>query len=451
MAEPTISVATQNACKLCSPLGATFALKGIADSISIIHGSQGCSTYIRRYMISHFKEPIDIASSNFSEDTAIFGGNKNLQIALDNIRVQYNPRLIGIATSCLSETIGEDVPMILREYREARAGEDLPYLIHVSTPSYRETHSEGFHTVARALVENISEDTDKGNHVTLLPGMVSPADLRYFKEIVSDFGVDYNLIPDYSETLDGGLWDQYHRIPEGGTPIESIRRAGGSLATIEMGATLRREKSAGGFLNDKFGVPLYSIGMPIGIRETDKLFAALEENTGTPTPKKHSDERNRLIDAYVDGHKYVFGQRAAVYGEQDFVVAMVGFLSEVGIIPAVAASGGKSGVFEEKIREIYPDTDKHSISIIEDVDFMDIEAEAREQNADLVIGNSKGFKLSKALDIPLIRAGFPIHDRFGGSRILHVGYRGAQQLFDRIVNAVIEQRQAENPVGYTYM
>ena len=65
--------ATQNACKLCTPLGAALAFEGIENSVPLLHGSQGCSTYIRRYMISHFKEPVDIASSNFSEETAVFG------------------------------------------------------------------------------------------------------------------------------------------------------------------------------------------------------------------------------------------------------------------------------------------------------------------------------------------------------------------------------------------
>ena len=53
--------------------------------------------------------------------------------------------------------------------------------------------------------------------------------------------------------------------------------------------------------------------------------------------------------------------------------------------------------------------------------------------------------------MPLIRVGFPIHDRIGGARLLHIGYRGAQQLFDRITNALIEEAQRKSPVGYTYM
>jgi hypothetical protein len=45
------------------------------------------------------------------------------------------------------------------------------------------------------------------------------------------------------------------------------------------------------------------------------------------------------------------------------------------------------------------------------------------------------------LKVPLIRVGFPIHDRIGGQRVLHLGYRGAQELFDRIINALLEVKQ----------
>ncbi|OQX05718.1 MAG: hypothetical protein BWK76_27095, partial [Desulfobulbaceae bacterium A2] len=65
-------------------------------------------------------------------------------------------------------------------------------------------------------------------------------------------------------------------------------------------------------------------------------------------------------------------------------------------------------------------------------------------------GHSKGYHLARKLNVPLIRVGFPIHDRFGGQRILHLGYRGAQNLFDLIVNAVIARRQDSSPVGYAY-
>ena len=68
-----------------------------------------------------------------------------------------------------------------------------------------------------------------------------------------------------------------------------------------------------------------------------------------------------------------------------------------------------------------------------------------------IIGSSKGYAMARRFGIPLIRIGFPIHDRIGGQRILHVGYRGSQRLFDEIVNTVIAAKQDRSPVGYSYM
>ena len=64
---------------------------------------------------------------------------------------------------------------------------------------------------------------------------------------------------------------------------------------------------------------------------------------------------------------------------------------------------------------------------------------------------NKGYGFARKLQIPLVRVGFPIHDRVDGPRLLHIGYRGAQQLFDRIINAVIAAAQDASPVGYSYM
>ena len=70
---------------------------------------------------------------------------------------------------------------------------------------------------------------------------------------------------------------------------------------------------------------------------------------------------------------------------------------------------------------------------------------------DLLIGNSKGFTLSRKTGIPLIRVGFPIHDRISGPRSLHLGYRGAQVMFDKIVDKLMEIKQSSNDIGYTYI
>jgi len=85
------------------------------------------------------------------------------------------------------------------------------------------------------------------------------------------------------------------------------------------------------------------------------------------------------------------------------------------------------------------------------MDFFEISELAETLEPDLLIGHSKGASLARKLNIPIIRVGFPIHDRMGGQRILHLGYRGAQNLFDLVINSVIAKKQADSPVGYSYM
>ncbi len=442
--------ATTNACKLCKPLGAALAFRGIESCVPFLHGSQGCATYMRRYIISHFNEPIDIASSSLGEKQAIYGGGPNLKLGLNNVTSKYAPKIIGVATTCLTETIGDNVPMILAEYQKEIATADTPLVVHVSTPSFAGTHMEGFNAAVKAVVEQLATEGEPNQTINLLSGFISTADIRYLREVCIDFDLDATILPDYSDTLDGQAQNDYPLIPEGGTPLSAIRNMGGARATIELGSTLPAE-TGGKILEQKFGTKLYQTGMPIGIRATDALFDRLSELSGKAVPARHTAARGRLIDSMVDGHKYIFGKRAVVYGEEDLVVGITSFLAEIGIHTVLCASGGKSGKFTSSIAAALEGMDCDLPEVKEDVDFYDIETMAKELQVDLVIGHSKGYAFARKENLPLIRVGFPIHDRVGGQRILHLGYHGAQALFDLITNTVIDKKQSDSPVGYSYM
>jgi len=443
-------ISTTNACKLCTPLGACLAFKGIEGAVPYLHGSQGCATYMRRYIISHYNEPIDIASSSLSEKHAVYGGGPNLKLGLTNVAAKYRPALIGIATTCLTETIGDDVKMYLHQYAEDTKGSvGLPTFVNVSTPSYSGTHMEGFHAAIREVVAQLSEGGPRTEAVNLLPGFVSSADYRLLAEIMADFGLGCTLLPDLSETMDGPALLEYEKIQGGGTPIAAIKAMGRSQATIEFGPTLAA--TGGTVLAEKFSVANHRIGMPVGIRETDAFFSLLETISGRPTPEKYAKQRGRLVDAYVDGHKYIFGKRAILYGEEDLLVGMCSLLAEIGVQPVLCASGGTSGKLKAAIANATGDTLLEQPQVFEGMDFFEISEIAETLQSDLVVGHSKGYPLAKKLNIPLIRVGFPIHDRVGGQRILHLGYAGAQQLFDLVANAMIEKKQNDSPVGYFYM
>ncbi|MBI4963679.1 MAG: nitrogenase [Desulfomonile tiedjei] len=448
-------VSTTNACKLCKPLGACLAFRGIEGAVPYLHGSQGCATYMRRYIISHFREPMDIASSSLGEKHAVYGGGPNLKLGIRNVMTKYRAGLIGIATTCLTETIGDDVPGIVAEFK--REFSDLlnqhgdPEIVTVATPSYSGSHMEGFHAAVKASVKQLAQAGPKHQGVGLFPGFVSPADIRYLKEVLDDFGISATILPDISLTLDGPALDEYEKVPRGGTPVEEIKSLGGAKAAIEFGRTLSKNVTAGGLLEEEYDVPLHSLGTPIGLRESDCFFSVLEEISGRAIPERHALERGRLIDSFVDGHKYVAGKRAVVYGEADLVVGLTSFLAEIGIKPVLCATGSRTGRFEQSIHAVLDEFDIELPVIRDGMDFYEIAEEAEELHPDLLVGNSKGYHLARRWNVPLIRVGFPIHDRFGGHRTLHVGYRGAQSIFDSVVNALIERKQEQSPVGYTYI
>lgn len=447
---------TQNACKLCAPLGACLAYKGVKGAIPFLHGSQGCATYIRRYLISHFREPIDIAASNFSEASTIFGGGEALKTGLMNIVRQYSPEMIGLASTCLSETIGEDVPLALRELRISKRLTALPAMPFASTPSYAGTHADGFQAAILAIVKTLAMADFIGKKegaqiVNIMPGMLSTADLRYLREIADDFGLKAVILPDYSETLDGGPWAEYQKLPSGGTSVDEIKGMGSSAMSVEFGKVSTNGSSASEYLDNEFNVPFTRMERPIGVKATDLFMNALARISGKPVPEKYEKERARLIDSYVDGHKYVAGKTAAVFGEADMVTSICAFLSEIGITPVIAASGDMSSRFVAAMKEAVPDFDEKNIRIIDAADFRDIEEAVEDLSPNILIGSSKGFAMSRKTGVPLLRAGMPIHDRMGGARLLQVGYRGTQAFFDSVCNTLMANMQEESEIGYTYI
>jgi nitrogenase molybdenum-iron protein NifN len=233
--------------------------------------------------------------------------------------------------------------------------------------------------------------------------------------------------------------------------VPEIAQMGAACASIEFGRVLAEQESAGEFLRGRFGIRYIRLGLPIGVRETDTLFTQLEDIAGVSVPEKYVQERERLLDAYVDGHKYVRDGKAAVYGEEDLVVALASFLNEIGMIPAICASGGQSGFLKRKIAEVIPNYAGKGILVLDNTDFAELDEIIQESKPDLLIGNSKGYAIARKVDIPLVRVGFPIHDRLSGARILHVGYRGTQYLFDRITDELLAQRQEAIGKGFSYL
>lgn len=430
--------AATNTCRACAPLGAVLAFRGIRGCVPLVHGSQGCATYIRRYLISHFREPVDVASTSFTEGTTVFGGRSNLTEAVANLAREYRPEVVGVCTTCLAETIGEDTPGMLRDLAKDAAN---PRTLFVATPSFAGDQHRGFHNAVAAILAQTARGGERLRQVTLLSGPVSPADLRHLKEVTTLLGLPTVLVPDYSDTLDGPSLARYAPIPEGGTSLDQLALAGRSACTIQLGATL--EPGPGSVLEFEHNVPLRRFGLPIGVTATDAVFDALAAAAGVPLPEALVAERGRLVDAYVDGHKYCAARRVAIVGDPDLAVALAGFCAEIGMAPALVASGA----ITRRMAAAVP----AGAEVMEDADHLDIGNAIERLKPDLILGPSKCYPVARRLGIPLVRVGFPVHDRIGAGRLLHLGYRGTQRLFDEIINTFLSHRQDASEIGHAYI
>ncbi len=452
-----MAVSTTNACRMCMPLGACLAFTGIEGTVPFLHGSQGCATYIRRYLISHFAEPMDVASSSVGEAATVFGGEANLRDGIANVTRVYRPQAIGVATTCLTETIGEDVAAMLAraadpaEGIEAQTGVAIPALVHAPTPSYAGTHADGYQAALAATVGAFARAGEPTDTVVLLPGIVSPADLRHLSEVAGAYGLDHTVLPDYSDRLDGVTAAHYAMLPAGGTALDEVAATGRARASVTLGGLASPGLTlAGDVLERSFGVPSHHLPLPVGIRLTDLLADLLTELSGRGMPGPVADERGRLVDAYVDGHKHVAEKRAVVFGDEDLALGLAVWLAEIGVTPAVVATGGRSGRLADELTAYAPEL-AGRVSVLDDGDFDEIEQAAAQACPDLLVGHSKGYPIARRLGVPLVRVGLPIHDRVGAARIRHLGYRGAHDLFDRVANALVEHRQDASAVGYAYM
>ncbi|MDN5308317.1 MAG: nitrogenase molybdenum-iron protein beta chain, partial [Eubacteriaceae bacterium] len=63
----------------------------------------------------------------------------------------------------------------------------------------------------------------------------------------------------------------------------------------------------------------------------------------------------------------------------------------------------------------------------------------KNEPVDVLIGGSYGKAIARAEDIPLVRAGFPILDRYVHSYMPIVGYKGAMRLIELILTAIMDR------------
>jgi nitrogenase molybdenum-iron protein beta chain len=436
---------TINPAKTCQPIGAMYAALGIHGCLPHSHGSQGCCAYHRSTLTRHYKEPVMAATSSFTEGSSVFGGQANLLQAIANIFTTYDPDIIAVHTTCLSETIGDDIPQIVHKAGEKGSIPPGKRVIYCNTPSYVGSHVTGFANMVKGIVDAFCEPAEyRLRTVNVIPGWVEPADMRCLKKLCAEMHVESILFPDTSDVLDAPQSGSHEFYPRGGTSVEQLIRAGASQATLALGPTASTTGARA--LDAKCKVPCEILEMPIGLSATDRFVNTLRQVARVEVPQTVTDRRGRLVDMIADTQQYFYGKRVALWGDPDQLVSLSELLVDLGMKPVYVVTGTPGKKFVERMdKALRGQVPEAKVRQGAQADMFLMHQWIKEEPVDLLIGNTYGKYIARDEDIPLIRHGFPILDRVGHSYFPTVGYAGAMRLVEQILSALHDRTDRDSP------
>lgn len=425
--------------KSSQPVGAALAFLGINRAIPMMHGSQGCTAFGKVYFVRHFREPIPLQTTAMDQVSSVMGADDNVLEGLKTLCEKSGPALVGLPTTGLSETQGTDIKMAVKQFREKYPQYAPIKVVPVNTPDFSGSMESGYAAAVTAMIDVlVPKAEDSGTRPgkrprqvnVLASSMLTPGDVEVLKEIIASFGLRPVVVPDISDSLDGHLTDNdFNALTVGGTLVSEFATLGDAVATISLGASL---KKAAKLLHERTGVPAYDFDSLIGLDATDALVMALIEISDQPVPEKIERHRAQLEDAMVDTHFMIGQARIAIAADPDLLNSFAVFLTGMGAEIVSAVTSANAPVLKQL-----------PAAEVKIGDLEDLELIARERSAQLVIGNSHCAATAKRLNVPLCHAGFPLYDLVGGYQRTWIGYQGARQAMFDLANLLLKHGSHE--------
>lgn len=406
------------------PMGAALAFCGIRNCLPLMHAAQGCASYTKVFFTRHFNEPIPLYSTSVTDITAVLdGGDYSILLSIENItkKNQFTPELIGLHTTGLTETKGDDV-------RGVGVHIEIPYC-YVNTPDFEGGMESGWALTAKALIDQHTKPQShvRPNKIVLLPHVsMQPLEVEKLKALCEGFGFETYALPDLSTSMDGFFGEQQGKLAQGGIGIDEIEVLGNCGTVISVGSSMRIAAEA--LLEKNPCIRHIHFDYLMGQEMSDNFVSALMEKRQIAPAPSVKRWRGRLQDAMLDTHFLIGSSRFVITGEPDMCVGIAELLQSVGGTIAAVVSTVYSPVLE-KI-----EAERVFVGDLED-------AKIYFKDADLVISNFHAERILHSdgqSHAGLLLRGFPNYEELGNQLRNDQLYEGSTCFLFEVANKLRE-------------
>jgi nitrogenase molybdenum-cofactor synthesis protein NifE len=373
---------SQRACVYC---GARVVLNPITDAVHLVHGPIGCASYtwdLRGSLSSDANLFRNSFSTDLREQDIIFGGEKKLGAAIDEIMESFKPtpRLIFVYATCVVGVIGDDIEAVCRRKQSKHGVRIIP----VKSSGFVGAKPLGYKLACAALMELMGDEKREKR-----PGV--------------------NILGDYNHG--GEIWIIEGYLRKIG--IEVISRITGDSTCEQLmeapGATLNIVECAGSMaylsrrMEEKFGIPSIRVRF-IGFEDIRNSLVQIADFIGGATlaakALRFADEEQARIEPIIEKHKKnLIGKTAAVcVGGTYKAIALIRQLKELGVKPVIIGTQHGSA---EDYKTIHEFSVEGSV-ILNDTSPTEIEKYVKEKKPDIFVGNVKERTLSLKMGVPFV-------------------------------------------------
>lgn len=368
---------SQRACVYC---GARVVLNPITDAFHIVHGPIGCASYtwdIRGSLSSGEELYRNSFSTDLREPDVIFGGEKRLTMAIEEIAEKYHPKLIFVYATCIVGVIGDDVDAVCKAMSEKYGMRVIP----VKSPGFSGNKSLGYKMACNAIMELISR-----HHPPKRKGI--------------------NILGDFN--LAGEMWIIRDYLNKIGIPVISAFTGDSSYDTLieAPAATLNIVQCAGSStylatrMEEEMGIPYIKVSF-FGIEDTVSSLIRIAEAMGEEEARERAvafaEEETRKLEGFLKQYrKNLEGKKAAIYVGGGFkAISLIRQFKSMGMETVVV--GTQTGKKDDY--EVIAGLVGENTVILDDATPAELENYMREKGADILVGGVKERPLAYKLGI----------------------------------------------------